>query len=81
MRTRRMSAMTIRNIRYRTEHTLQYALMSAVAMFVVGLVIFDGDIRPAIAGFFAMGLLAWWLWRPGGLAARRALEQIGRAHV
>lgn len=78
MGKRRVSDFTIRNVRYRTEHPVRAALIGAVVVFAWGFFIFDGDVRPAAAGFVAAAVVAWFLWRPGGPMARRWTERIAR---
>ena len=78
MRRRRIGSWTIWNVRWRTEHPVQSAVYAGAATFVGGLAIFDGDLRPAIAGLIITGVGAWLLWRPGGPMARRWTERIAQ---
>jgi hypothetical protein len=73
-----MSDRVIRNLRRQLDHPVRGAVVASFAVFVFGLGMFDGDLRPAIAGFVVTGPLYYWLWRPGGWQAARLTARIER---
>jgi hypothetical protein len=58
-------------------HPLAYAVPGGVLTGIIGLLIFDGDARPAAIGLAVTVPLVYLAWRPGGFAHR--LDSVHRS--
>jgi hypothetical protein len=69
----------LRRARWVVANPARYALIVAAGLFVMGLVVLDGDVAFSAAMALVAGVGNWLLWRPGGFQARRWTERIAQA--